>query len=353
MRWLLDVITGSEQARRHKVIRIYHPQVLDLLDLQRRKYYRYSLEEIMAKIDAFQEQVQQADRVRRRRCRAVEPLPKEAAGSRPQDPHDLAAASSVQSTGSSPHANAEEIQNDRTAAMAQADDFRQAIQQQQAAFAALQPPWPWRPPRRAHPWEAYAAAWPMQVLAVQMLGQELQPSFKSLNEIMLAYLDEKPAEFNTKVAGAHRQLRNDPPKELQAKPSAINSLIESRFGAFYRFESYFNHIAPFFICSFLYIAAFAILCFGWLKYRVTINRIAFWLIAGTFLVHTLALIARIYISGRPPVTNLYSSAVFIGWGVVVTGAVDRSLLSHGVGQPGGCRGRLRHAADRPQAGRRR
>ncbi len=157
----------------------------------------------------------------------------------------------------------------------------------------------------------------MQVLTVQMLGREPQPSFKSLNEIMLAYLDEKPAEFNAKVAQYHRQLRNDPPKELQAKPSAINSLIESRFGAFYRFESYFNHIAPFFICSFLYIAAFAILCFGWLKYRVTMNRIAFWLIAGTFLIHTLALIARIYISGRPPVTNLYSSAVFIGWGVVL------------------------------------
>jgi ABC-type transport system involved in cytochrome c biogenesis permease subunit len=29
------------------------------------------------------------------------------------------------------------------------------------------------------------------------------------------------------------------------------------------------------------------------------------------------LIARIYIQGRPPVTNLYSSAIFIGWGVAV------------------------------------
>jgi ABC-type transport system involved in cytochrome c biogenesis permease subunit len=28
-------------------------------------------------------------------------------------------------------------------------------------------------------------------------------------------------------------------------------------------------------------------------------------------------LARIYISGRPPVTNLYSSAVFIGWGIVL------------------------------------
>jgi ABC-type transport system involved in cytochrome c biogenesis permease subunit len=36
----------------------------------------------------------------------------------------------------------------------------------------------------------------------------------------------------------------------------------------------------------------------------------------TFLLQTTGLICRIYISGRPPVTNLYSSAIFIGWGAV-------------------------------------
>ncbi|MGC4004506.1 MAG: cytochrome c biogenesis protein CcsA [Pirellulales bacterium] len=34
------------------------------------------------------------------------------------------------------------------------------------------------------------------------------------------------------------------------------------------------------------------------------------------MLHTVALIFRIYLSGRPPVTNLYSSALFIGWGIV-------------------------------------
>ena len=33
----------------------------------------------------------------------------------------------------------------------------------------------------------------------------------------------------------------------------------------------------------------------------------------TVCVHTWALGMRMYIQGRPPVTNLYSSAVFIGW----------------------------------------
>jgi ABC-type transport system involved in cytochrome c biogenesis permease subunit len=48
-------------------------------------------------------------------------------------------------------------------------------------------------------------------------------------------------------------------------------------------------------------------------------------------VHTLALVGRIYISGRPPVTNLYSAAVFIGWAGVVLALVFESLYGLGLG----------------------
>ncbi len=43
----------------------------------------------------------------------------------------------------------------------------------------------------------------------------------------------------------------------------------------------------------------------------------FTLILLTFVIHTIAILSRIYISGRPPVVNLYSSAVFIGWASVL------------------------------------
>src|SRR6185295_7626571 len=51
----------------------------------------------------------------------------------------------------------------------------------------------------------------------------------------------------------------------------------------------------------------------------------------TFAVHTLALVGRIYISGRPPVTNLYSAAVFIGWGAVLLGLIFESIYELGLG----------------------
>jgi len=38
-----------------------------------------------------------------------------------------------------------------------------------------------------------------------------------------------------------------------------------------------------------------------------------------------------YIEGRPPVTNLYSSAVFVGWGAVLLGLVIERIYKDGVG----------------------
>ena len=45
----------------------------------------------------------------------------------------------------------------------------------------------------------------------------------------------------------------------------------------------------------------------------------------------LALGARVVISGRPPVTNLYSSAVFIGWGCVAIGLLMEIIFRLGIG----------------------
>ena len=51
----------------------------------------------------------------------------------------------------------------------------------------------------------------------------------------------------------------------------------------------------------------------------------------TFALHTFALVSRIYISGRPPVTNLYSSAIFIGWAAVLFALIFERIYQFGVG----------------------
>ncbi len=61
------------------------------------------------------------------------------------------------------------------------------------------------------------------------------------------------------------------------------------------------------------------------------NRAAFGLGALTLAVHTIAIVSRMYIQGRPPITNLYSTAVFIGWGCVLTGLILEHLYKNGLG----------------------
>ena len=90
------------------------------------------------------------------------------------------------------------------------------------------------------------------------------------------------------------------------------------------FEVFFNDFAPFYHCTELYVAVFLLGVFSWIGFRTPLARSAFLLCLVTLVLHSWAIGARMYIQGRPPVTNLYSSAVFIGWGCVGAGPVPGS-----------------------------
>jgi ABC-type transport system involved in cytochrome c biogenesis permease subunit len=100
-----------------------------------------------------------------------------------------------------------------------------------------------------------------------------------------------------------------------------------------KFEVLFNYFEPFIHCMTLYVGVFLLVCASWLfsGARPTLQRTAFWVMTLALIFHTLGLAARIYIQGRPPVTNLYSSAVFIGWAVVVFCACIERIYRNGVG----------------------
>jgi cytochrome c-type biogenesis protein CcsB len=83
------------------------------------------------------------------------------------------------------------------------------------------------------------------------------------------------------------------------------------------FEVLFNTAEPFYQAIILYVLIFLLVCFSWLGWTATLQRTALWVLLVTLIFHTAALASRIYIQGRPPVTNLYSSAIFIAWGVAV------------------------------------
>jgi ABC-type transport system involved in cytochrome c biogenesis permease subunit len=88
---------------------------------------------------------------------------------------------------------------------------------------------------------------------------------------------------------------------------------------------------PFVLCWALYVVALVLATTAWLGWFEGFNRSAHWLLWFTFALHTFGLVCRIYISGRPPMTNLYSSAVFIGWAAVGMALVFEAIYRLGIG----------------------
>ena len=97
-----------------------------------------------------------------------------------------------------------------------------------------------------------------------------------------------------------------------------------------RLENFFNAVNPFFAGLILYAIAFLLFVFSSLKGRaLACSGMVFFAVA--VVVNVLAIVARVYIQMRPPVTNFYSSVVFTGAAAALVGFVvylkKQSLLS--------------------------
>jgi ABC-type transport system involved in cytochrome c biogenesis permease subunit len=97
------------------------------------------------------------------------------------------------------------------------------------------------------------------------------------------------------------------------------------------YEYFFNQLEPFYQAMGLYVLAFLLICAFWLGENPILRRAAVWILLLTLAIHTLGLLSRMYLQGRPPVTNLYSSAVFIGWATVLIGLLLERIFRDGIG----------------------
>ena len=98
-----------------------------------------------------------------------------------------------------------------------------------------------------------------------------------------------------------------------------------------RSEVFFNQMQPFYAAMVIYVVAGLLGVCSWFNLSETLRRSAVWLVALAFVIHTTGLIYRMVLEGRPPMTNLYSSAIFIGWGAVVLGSVLEKIHRNGIG----------------------
>ena len=121
------------------------------------------------------------------------------------------------------------------------------------------------------------------------------------NGMIAAYGQNEAPDFNRELEKARLELGLRQPRALS------KAQLEVRF----------THADPFTRSAVLYLLAFLLCCGSWIGAPRVLLRAALGVVIVTLVAHTLGLGIRIYLMDRPPVTNLYSSAVFIGWGAVL------------------------------------
>ena len=143
-------------------------------------------------------------------------------------------------------------------------------------------------------------------------------------------VDDAMNEY-AKMAGA---LAANQPDEFNAGlKDYVSTLVPTQTKALAKAhaEVFFNQMEPFYHAMVIYLLAGLLAIFSWFNLSETLRRCSVWLIGLAFVIHTTGLIYRMILEGRPPVTNLYSSAIFIGWGAVVLGMILEKFYKNGIG----------------------
>jgi ABC-type transport system involved in cytochrome c biogenesis permease subunit len=315
--WLLDVISGVPAADKHQVFRIENGDLLQTLGLEPRDGLRYSLDEIRDKLDELDKQVHLA---------AQQPESE-------QSPYQKAVLLLARNL----HLYAMLVESFRPPEIStdkdQLADSLQKVQQTIAELRASEVPHAVPPRDFDGRWMPLMEA-EMELIRDRVSNQPENPATVSLATLLDAYSRGDATTFN-KGLFDHRSALADYERSLKAHADELRTsgvakaeiLSQPRID----FEVFYNQASPMYYAAVLYVVAFVLGALSWLGWTEPLRRASTWLICFTLALHTLALVGRIYISGRPPVTNLYSAAVFIGWGGVVLGLVFESLYGLGFG----------------------
>jgi ABC-type transport system involved in cytochrome c biogenesis permease subunit len=268
IQWIMEQTSNPEAAGERRIFRIDHPDVVSLLGVTDTKRTRFSFNEIVKNYKKISEQTELA----------------EAVPTKQRDPFQKAVT----------------------------DLDRRLMQYYQIARGGA--PYTIAPLRAGEEWRPDVAD------ATDAPADH--PSVKALTAIRVAYSHGDAATFNSEV---NRYL--DVVKGSLAGES-------QRAG----YEVILNRMEPFYQSAVLYVLAFVLACFGFLMGSLTrpgwfhsLSRAALAVLGVAFVIQTLGLVSRIYLQGRPPVTNLYSSAVFIGWACIPMAVAVERFFKLGIG----------------------
>ncbi len=158
---------------------------------------------------------------------------------------------------------------------------------------------------------------------------------ESTNWKALRELDQQQSEaffkmlaaYSTQFVSQKESEKKTGKEDLDAAVAAYTAMAEEVGGDKYPepedmwTEVHYQTLEPFFWTWILYLLAALVFTFSFLFARSLMTKLgsAFFLLA--FGMHTYGFALRCIITGRPPVSNMYETVVWVGWGVVLFAAI--------------------------------
>ncbi len=265
--WYIELITNPKQAIQRNVFRIDHPDVLAMLKLDAEKRVRFSFEEVLTASEEINNQAIRASQIK----------------AKARDPFQRAIL----------------VLNDRMMLFSR--------------LTQLEMPYLVPPISSGEDWRPF----------VETLSLNPQdPDARALLSILQSYRDNDATAFNEQIAQFTQLIDNE--LGYIAKKS--------------RYEVVFNYVQPFYTALVLYIMAFLFGCFGLLSSQLSKKELSKALLSSmtmliivAFVIQTVGIASRVYLQGRPPITNLYSSAIFVGWFGAILGLIMDRQMKIGLG----------------------
>ena len=155
-----------------------------------------------------------------------------------------------------------------------------------------------------------------EALLAVIEGQPLHPYVMEYGQLTEAFRQGDSEAFNQVVANMKAEFDTAYPDDI----------------AHVDVEYWFNQVGPFSLASALYVFVFLFTLISWFTREGSpLWKAAFGISVIALVIHTMGILLRMYIHGRPPVTNLYSSAIFVGWGSTLLCVIFEKYWKNGIG----------------------
>lgn len=158
---------------------------------------------------------------------------------------------------------------------------------------------------------------PWQALAEPGLAAVTGDELIALRDLQVAYVEGRQARFDL-AASTFETAR-------ERRLGATMALPEPALELFYR------RVDPLSYARWAYLLGAALALLALLVGRPLPERAGLGALALGFVIHTAGIVLRMLISGRPPVTNLYETFVFVSWGAAGVGLYLRHVRGNPIG----------------------